>query len=313
MISIIVPVYKVEPYLDECVKSIADQTYTDIEVILIDDGSPDKCPSICDAWTQKDARIKVIHKKNGGLSDARNAGLRIAKGEYIAFIDSDDYIAPTMLEELLSKLIETDSEISACGVEMLWEDGKSECLTSNFCGVLNNYEAMDALLSESYLKQPVWYKLYKRSVVEGIYFEAGKCHEDVFFSYLPISRAKRVCVFDTPLYYYRQRNDSIMGESFSPKRIDALEGKERRLDFIKNNYPSLVCKAQNDIFLFSLYLGQMALRDGTADKKILKTIGSYAGKYPLIPSGAKDKIWLMLSKVSFKATCKVRNLLQIGV
>ena len=104
MISVIVPIYGVEAYLDKCVQSVASQTYTDLEIILVDDGSPDGCPAMCDAWAKKDRRITVVHKPNGGLSDARNSGLNVAKGDYISFVDSDDWIAPTMLESMLSAL-----------------------------------------------------------------------------------------------------------------------------------------------------------------------------------------------------------------
>ena len=123
-ISVIVPVYKVEPYLDRCVQSVVNQTYPNLEIILVDDGSPDQCPVMCDTWAKKDPRIRVIHKKNGGLSDARNAGMAAASGEYISFVDSDDWIAPEMLERLVKALERDDSDIAACAVEMVWEDGR---------------------------------------------------------------------------------------------------------------------------------------------------------------------------------------------
>ena len=122
LISIVVPVYKVEPYLDKCVSSIVNQTYKNLEIILVDDGSPDNCPVMCDAWAEKDNRIRVIHKPNGGLSDARNAGMSAATGELIAFVDSDDWIAPDMYEKLYHRLTEDGSDIAACGVQMVWED-----------------------------------------------------------------------------------------------------------------------------------------------------------------------------------------------
>ena len=116
IVSIIVPIYKVEPYLNKCVQSIVDQTYRDLEIILVDDGSPDICPAICDAWAAKDSRIRVIHKENGGLSDARNAGLAIATGKYISFIDSDDYIEPTFIADLHDALSRSGADIAECGV-----------------------------------------------------------------------------------------------------------------------------------------------------------------------------------------------------
>ena len=123
-ISVIVPVYKVEPYLDKCVSSIVNQTHKNLEIILVDDGSPDNCPAMCDAWAEKDSRIRVMHKTNGGLSDARNAGMAVATGELMAFVDSDDWIVPDMYEYLYQRLTEDNSDIAACGVQMVWEDKK---------------------------------------------------------------------------------------------------------------------------------------------------------------------------------------------
>ncbi len=313
LISVIVPVYKVEAYLDQCVQSIVDQTYKNLEIILVDDGSPDNCGAMCDAWAQKESRIKVIHKENGGLSDARNAGLAVATGDHIGFVDSDDYIAPTMYEELMTRLIDNDSDIAACGVQMVWEDGKTAMLTCAGSAVLDNTRAMEAIVAESWLKQPVWYKLYKRSVVEGILFEKGKCHEDVFWSYQPIARANRVCVFDTPLYFYRQRSGSIMGESFSEKRLDALEAYEKRLDFLKETYPALTPRAQASAYFFCMYLCQIALRN---HKSALYQQAKSAARQ-LRPTGQslspKEKLWLAASRLSWSGICKLRNMLNIGI
>ncbi len=313
MISVIVPVYNVEQYLDQCVQSIVNQTYKNLEIILVDDGSPDNCPAMCDAWAQKDSRIKVIHKENGGLSDARNAGLAIAAGDYIGFVDSDDYIESTMYEELMTHLTDTGSDIAACGVQMVWEDGKTAMLTRHGSTVLDNAQAMEAIIAESWLKQPVWYKLYKRSTVEGILFEKGKCHEDVFWSYQPIARAKRICVFDDPLYFYRQRGGSIMGEGFSVKRLDALEAKTQRLEYLKVNYPNLVQAAQNDVFFFTMYLMQLALKTNHVSKDVKVSIQRYASRYPAVPRGGKERMWGIMAKISFEGTCHLRNKLKTGL
>ena len=162
LISVIVPVYKVEKYLNRCVNSIINQIYKNLEIILIDDGSPDKCPYICDEWSKRDSRIKVLHKQNGGLSDARNAGLKIATGEFIGFVDSDDWIAPEMYERLLTAIIKDQSDIAECNVKMVWKNNLQSkmLLQQNNC-VLKRDEAQLELLNESKLKQPVWNKLYK--------------------------------------------------------------------------------------------------------------------------------------------------------
>lgn len=125
MISVIVPVYKVEKYLDQCVASIVSQSFSDLEIILVDDGSPDNCPAMCDAWAKRDSRIRVIHKENGGLSDARNAGMAAAKGSFIGFVDSDDIIPPEMYQVLFSLLKQDDSDIAACGIKQFGDKGAS--------------------------------------------------------------------------------------------------------------------------------------------------------------------------------------------
>ena len=179
LISVIVPVYNVGEYLNRCIESIVTQTYTKLEIILVDDGSSDDCPELCDLWAEKDARIKVIHKQNGGLSDARNKGMALATGEYISFIDSDDWIASEFYERLYTAIKQDGSDLAACTVCMVWEDGSPEkLLTVRENLVLNRNQAQLALLEETKLKQPVWYKLYKTDLIKDIPFEFGKYHED---------------------------------------------------------------------------------------------------------------------------------------
>ena len=314
LISVIVPVYKVEDYLDQCVQSIVSQTYTDLEIILVDDGSPDNCPAMCDAWANRDSRIKVIHKKNGGLSDARNVGMALASGEFIGFVDSDDWISFDMYQLLYSHMVESSSDISACGVEMFWKSGAPSCmLTRAGSRVLNQGEALQAIIEESWLKQPVWYKLYKSSLIKDLAFPIGRHHEDVFWSYQAIARAKRVCVFDTPLYFYLQRPTSIMGQGFSEKRIDGLEARVERLHFLHQYYPNLVPLAEKDLWFFSAYLMQQALRFHASPHVINRISRVATGLRLQITLSAKEYIWVFLSKFSFIGTCRLRNLLKIGL
>ncbi len=312
MISVIVPVYRVESYLDLCVESLVRQTFRDLEIILVDDGSPDACGALCDAWAERDTRIRVLHKENGGLSDARNAGLAAASGAYIGFVDSDDWVADTMYEKLLAALETTGSDIAACGVRMVWEDGKTQLLTPEGSTVLENRAAMEAIVRESWLKQPVWYKLYRREVAQ-IPFALGKCHEDVFWSYQAIARAARVCVFDEPLYFYRQRGGSIMGEGFSPRRLDALEAKEQRLHFLEAQYPELTDLARRDLHCFARYLLQWSLRSENPDPVVRARLCAWAKEYPLKPESPRDRLWAILSRVSFPGVCRLRNFLGIGM
>lgn len=321
LISVVVPVYKVEKYLNRCVKSIVDQTYCNLEIILVDDGSPDCCPAMCDAWTEKDSRIKVIHKKNGGLSDARNAGMEVANGELIGFVDSDDWIAPGMYQYLYEVMKSDKSDIAACGVEMIWENGKpSQMLTKIGNCVLNREEAMEALLEESWLKQPVWHKLYKTDIVRGILFPVGKYHEDAFWSYQVIGAAERISVRDYIGYYYWQRNGSIMGEKYSLKRLDAIEALEHRQDYLENNFPNLATKAKFSLWFSCIYHGQKILRDLPKQEQAsaIRYISHVLKRHPfsavtLKMFGQKERFWIRIAKLSFISTCRIRNALKIGL
>lgn len=318
LISVIVPVYGVEKYLDRCVQSIVDQTYQNLEIILVDDGSPDSCGAMCDVWAAKDDRIKVIHKENGGLSDARNAGMAIATGELLAFVDSDDYISPNLYRTLYERMQQDGSDIAACGVEMVWEDGTpSRMLTQPGSCVLDAEKAMRAIIEESRLKQPVWYKLYKTEQVRDIQFPVGKCHEDVFWSYRAVARAKKVSITDKIGYYYTQRGGSIMGESYSLKRLDGLEAKVHRMDFLGNHFPELLPVARIDLFFFCLYAFQMSMRHLKGEeqkhafervRKVRKCYGLMAADKKSLP--LKHRIW---AEMPLTMACHVRNWLKIGL
>ena len=163
LISVIVPIYNVEKYLDRCVDSIINQTYKNLEIILVDDGSPDNCPQMCDDYAKKDSRIKVVHKENGGLSDARNVGMEVATGEYVSFIDSDDYISLDFYETLLETIVDNDSDIVECGVVKFYEDNSFDKYSDDL--KVTNYDTVDGLeglINENPFKQHVWNKLYNQ-------------------------------------------------------------------------------------------------------------------------------------------------------
>lgn len=318
LISVIVPVYKVEAYLDRCVQSIVDQIYRNLEIILVDDGSPDNCPAMCDSWAEKDTRIKVIHKENGGLSDARNAGMAVAAGVYMGFVDSDDYIAPKMYQLLYEHIISDACDIAACGVEMVWEDGTpSRSLTKAGSCILDCEAAMEACIRESWLKQPVWYKLYKTALIRDIPFPVGKYHEDVFWTWQVVARAERVSVFDTPCYYYVQRSGSIMAEEYSLHRLDAVEAKRQRLEFLEGEYPELADQAGINLMFTCMYHGQLAMlhMENARRQQVLRQLKIiYCRTKPHLKDLTyKRRGWLLLGRCNFLLTCRIRNLLKIGL
>ncbi|PRR76504.1 glycosyltransferase [Clostridium thermopalmarium] len=228
-ISIIVPIYNVEKYINKCIDSILAQTFTDFELILVDDGSPDNCGKICDDYAKKDSRIKVIHKKNGGLSSARNAGLDIARGEYIGFIDSDDYIHEEFYETLMNLIIKYDADIAQCEFLRVYEEENTNVQNIRFHSnktiiTLNNIEALNNLYNENSVNAVVvWNKLYKKELFNEIRFPKEKIHEDEYTTYQLLFNAKRIVLTSEQMYYYLQRTNSIMGKGFNIKRLDALE------------------------------------------------------------------------------------------
>lgn len=213
LISVIVPVYKVEKYLKPCVDSILNQTYKNLEIILVDDGSPDNCPKICDEFIEKDNRIKVIHKENGGLSDARNAGIDIATGEYLAFVDSDDYIDSCMYERLLEKLIENNADVAMCYAKNIYDD---DCdfydVEQKEIDIYDSNDIFKALFKKE-LNNFAWNKLYKKSLFSEIRYPKGKIYEDLFTTYRIFGLCERAVLDRTQMYYYRVRSESIMGKA----------------------------------------------------------------------------------------------------
>lgn len=233
LVSIIVPIYKVEPYLLRCLDSIVNQTYTNLEIILVDDGSPDGSPHICDEYAGEDSRIVVIHKKNGGQSEARNQGLDICKGDYISFVDSDDWVEPTYIEELLKLITKEDADIAICELKrtkLFEEKNKPQKIDYQY---YTSAEAIRRLFVQKEVSfiGPVC-KIYKRRLFNKVRFPVGKFHEDEFVTHVLFSHAKKIVYTSAILYYYYQRADSTMG---TPHPYDLLEAEEKQFDFILCN------------------------------------------------------------------------------
>lgn len=239
-VSIIVPIYNVEKYIHKCIDSILSQTFTDFELILVDDGSPDKCGEICEQYALKDNRIKVVHKENGGLSDARNAGIDVASGKYIYFIDSDDWISPNSIISLLNFAEDNQCEIVQGGFyyayenQMLYSNGKIKENSEPFC--IDREEAMMELIKNNYIKNFAWGKLYLTSIVKEHKFLKGVYFEDSYWQHLIIHEITKYGIIPSPLYFYIQRASSISGD-FSIRNLDLLKGYESRISFIEVYYP----------------------------------------------------------------------------
>ena len=237
MISVIVPVYNVEKYLDKCVESIVNQTYKDLEIILVDDGSPDNCPAMCDEWAKKDDRIKVIHKENGGLSSARNAGLDVAVGEFLAFADSDDYLYSQSFEYMLNAIQEYEADIAMCSTVSI--DQKGNLISKN---VLNRNAVYSAgEIVENFvipLNTAVWNKLFRSDCIANYRFPNGKVHgEDLVFITKLITTKTRLVTIDYVGYCYKKNPNSITNSEFSEKRFDEVECKDISYDNLISAFP----------------------------------------------------------------------------
>ena len=236
-ISVIIPIYNVEKYLKRCIESIIKQTYSNLEIILVDDGSPDGCAKICDEYKSRDERIVVIHKKNGGLSDARNAGLKVATGEIISYIDSDDYVDLDMYEKMTKAMEEKNADIVVCGTNIEYEDGHTKVKCEKEEKSFNREEALIELNSFKSFDMAVWNKLYKREVVDKIEFPVGKKSEDYFVMYQYFARAKKVVIINQAKYHYFQRSNSISrGKNVTH---DYIEGSKSQKEFFEKNFPDL--------------------------------------------------------------------------
>ncbi|MBO7550895.1 MAG: glycosyltransferase family 2 protein [Fibrobacter sp.] len=222
LVSIIVPIYKVEPYLRRCLDSIVNQTYTNLEIILVDDGSPDDCPQICDEYAARDKRIVVIHKENGGLSDARNAGLDICKGEYISFVDSDDWVENEYILCLVENALSTNSDITIVNHDLVWDNHQLKSEPFESCIIDDKKAFRKIILSQTIHLGISCGKLYKKRLFKDIRFPKGKIHEDDFTSYKLIYEANRICCIDRVLYHYYQRQDSITKTDHLYNYIDVV-------------------------------------------------------------------------------------------
>jgi len=271
LISVIVPVYRVEAFLPRCLDSIRGQTYKNLEIILVDDGSPDNCGKICDEYAEMDSRIRVIHKKNGGLSSARNAGLDVAVGDYIGFVDSDDWIAPEMYETLLGAIEKWDAQL-ACGgrYDVREKTGERKiglcpkndgCLSGvAFAGKIFRYDGCDSSACD---------KLYRRELLEGLRYPEGRVCEDMPVTYRLALKAERVALCSKPMYYYFHRQGSITQTvEITDKTFHYSQNTAEIYPYIQQNYPEI---AESARFLRVHSLAHILLllsqSEGTARKK----------------------------------------------
>lgn len=252
LVSIIVPVYKVEKYLQRCVSSLLNQTYHKLEIILVDDGSPDNCGKICDNYAAQDNRIKVIHKENGGLSDARNAAIPLAQGVYISFVDSDDWVSEKYVEHLYEAIKKDNSDLAFSWFANVFE-GQEQDISRHSIAEENNIENYTPLNSHDCLKKMLyqngveccaWGKLYKKEIISDLRYPVGKLYEDIPVTYECIKRAKKIAVTSNVDYFYLQRDTSIQYQSFDLRKLDGVKHCHEMMEAVKNDFRDLGSAAE---------------------------------------------------------------------
>ena len=258
LITIIVPIYKVEKYIEKCVNSVINQTYKNLEIILVDDGSPDKCGEICEKYAQEDKRIKVIHQKNGGLSAARNSGLDIATGSYILLVDSDDYIENYTVESLYNLSQKYQSEITIGSTNLVYEDQQIEDKSNIIDEKIKTYnkeQALEAMLYNTEFTNNAWNKLYKAELFKDIRYPFGKLYEDLATTYKLIAKSNKVVLTSKITYnYLMDRSGSIMNKQFKKERMDALTFTEEILAYIRKNHPNIEKSAIARLYMECIFI-----------------------------------------------------------
>ena len=304
-ISVIVAIYNVEQYLHKCIDSILAQTYENLEIILVDDGSPDKSGAICDEYAQKDSRVKVIHKQNGGQSTARNAALDIATGEYIGFVDGDDWIEPEMYQTMYSTMVNEGADIVQCGWYIVEQDGNKRVdVEGSFFEHYGSNEGLDELIQSKggHLNTSVCTKLFNGNLARGVRFSPVRAYEDDEYIFRNTAAAKHIVCFDTPLYDYFHREGSTMTSIFNLNKLALITIQKNICDMLKTRYPErfeevqkILCSKQFYILRCLLLASHISSASQEA-MKLKKMIMDSYDEYMDNPYMDKNKLMLFAMK-----------------
>jgi len=281
-ISVIVPVYNVEPYLRKCLDSIVNQTYRNLEIILVDDGSPDHCGAICDEYAEKDSRIVVIHKENGGVSSARNAGLAAVTGEWIGWVDPDDWIEADMFSCLIEGTLEMYVDIVVCGRYEEYEGYTTERVWKNR-EMLGRHEAIKKLLENDLMQNFLWDKLWKKELFCGIWFPEGRTYEDIAVMHRLFERTATVCCLPVSKYHYFQRRNSIVSNVSLKNRINHYLAAKERYYEMKDAWPEFQNLLEAQCVASAVGIWTSYLKNPYEDRRTcrdqLQEISEFAGEH----------------------------------
>lgn len=294
-ISVIVPVYSVEAYLLKCLNSIVNQTYQNLEIILVNDGSPDSCGVICDEYAAKDERIKVIHKANGGVSSARNVGLAAATGDYIGWVDSDDWIETDMFEYLLDGARECDADVAVCGRIEAYSDHQ-RAIGWERKTVLSRNEAIRYLLEDGVLRNYLWDKLWRRELFRDIVFPEGKTFEDVATVYRLLEKADKVVCLPECKYFYLQREDGIVQSRSLRNVMNCYEAEKERYLYLRDSCPEFQPQMEKVLVLAAARIWEVYLMDSAGNRRQyrdqLEKMAVFAREHPSAVCNAGQSLGL---------------------
>lgn len=296
LVSVIVPVYNVEKYLTACIGSIVSQTYPYLEIILVDDGSTDSSGAICDRLKETDSRIKVIHKTNGGLSDARNCALDVMTGDYVCFVDSDDMIAPDNIDRLFGIMTEFSVEIAACGFHtFLTEDDFAHLEAEDKVTRITSKDLLISFFTDGEFPTSACGKLYKASLWNDIRFPKGKLYEDLMTTWRTVVKVSYIGVTSAPMYYYRCNESGIINSPFKEKNLDIITAHEYVLSEIDNYYPEFKLIVRQRLGRIVTVFFIRAVQTGYKDKKGIKALQNVVRKQfmPLMTSHASWRLRML--------------------
>ncbi len=309
-LSVVVPIYNVEPYLHSCVESLLAQTFRDLELILVDDGSTDGCSAICDSYARLDSRVRVLHKENGGLSSARNAGMAIARASYLSFIDSDDLVHPQMLESLMLSLLRNE-DVGASMCAYLRISSENECDMRK--RVMPDAEVVESVhgLEMVYgnlvpnIAFVAWNKIYRRDLFDrsGVRYPEGKLYEDGYTTYRLLYEAEKVAILDEPLYFYRTRPGSIVSgrSQVDERRMDEIEADIGAWDFFRDKEKSLAIASAKSLLRTCMSVWRDAGDEGYGPEAKRQAMATYKSTWQACCKllASEPKKWVAYSLFRF--------------
>lgn len=304
LISIILPIYNIEQYLPSCMESLFAQTYTHLEFIMVDDGSDSICAALCDKYAAMDSRVRVFHKSNGGLSDARNYGIERAKGDYITCIDPDDFVDTDYIDYLYNLIVKYDTRMAIAQHRVLYDNGTKRDYGTLGCDVLDNKTCLERMLYHDVIDTSAWGKLYHKSLFDNVKYPVGRIFEDIGTTYKLFLQCNRIAVGYESKYNYVFHNNSIVNGNFKPNKFDLIYMTDMMADEVTSIYPDLRQAAlRRQVYARLSTLNQMLRTDmyNTEKKQILKYIKQ--NRHMILHDNKapkRDKIAIVLLSISFR-------------